>query len=289
MTRNVARRRTAILGAVCAAGFAASAHAADLTPIAATESYKDQIPVTSWTGFYLGLNGGYGWSAGNSTLYAEAALNGSPAVDSPISSFEKSGGFGGGQIGYNLQRSNFVFGIETDIQGGEVGGHASASATSAVNQFTYITATTYRESHLDWFGTVRGRAGYTVDRALIYFTGGFAYGGMSGVASATLDQVGGGAHGGRPIETVNQYSVNTSAFRTGYVLGGGVEYALTPAWSLKGEYQFIDFGSASGFVGYHDLFYHGASGRGNYTIDQNYNTVRVGLNYKLEAPDEALK
>jgi outer membrane immunogenic protein len=89
---------------------------------------------------------------------------------------------------------------------------------------------------------VRGRLGYAYDRALIYFTGGFAYGESHGVASIVLGEGGG----------FRKFSFNPSADRTGCVLGGGVEYALTSAWSLKGEYQFIDLGSSDGFVFFRD-------------------------------------
>lgn len=248
-------RRTSLCVA-SAISLVASANAADLYSPAG--GYKDAsgVPVATWTGFYAGINGGYGWSASNSTVYAEALadLRGphnprgtQKIVTSPTESFDKTGGFGGGQLGYNYQWNQFVFGVETDIQGSKIDGSGSAfaSITPAFSRMSSISANTYRESGLDYFGTVRGRIGYTLGQALFYATGGFAYGGVSGLASATL------GIDTRATQTAYNYTVSTGATRTGYAVGGGLEYALTPLWSVKAEYQYIDLGSASGFVGYH--------------------------------------
>ncbi len=254
----------------------------------------------------LGINGGYGWSENSSSLYAEALSNlgwrDIPDVaTSPTVNFNKEGGFVGGQAGYNLQWNQFVLGVETDFQGAGIDGSASASASLAPalppasfalpshkggGPFETISSSAYRESFLDYFGTVRGRLGYTFGPALFYATGGFAYGGVSGAASATL------GIDGRGTQTSYNYTANPSATRTGYVVGGGVEYALAPQWSLKGEYQYIDLGSSNGYIGYHLDNNQGVvvdRARGYYTIEQNFNTVRVGLNYKLQALAAPLK
>jgi outer membrane immunogenic protein len=141
--------RSGILGLTLASVVALAAGSANAADMYRGEAggYKDApvyAPVTSWTGFYAGLNAGYGWSADNGS-------------DTP------AGGFGGGQIGYNWQGGlglghHVVLGVEADLQ---------ASA---------ISGTQVRESDLNYFGTVRGRIGYAFDRTLVYATGGFAYG-----------------------------------------------------------------------------------------------------------------
>src|SRR5208337_2426615 len=129
-----------------------------------------------------------------------------------------SGGFGGGQIGYNWQgilHPHLVLGAEADIQGAGI-------EDKGTDKF----GDPYK-SHLDFFGTVRGRIGYAMDSSLFYFTGGFAYGGIKNEVDF-------------PYFSGASYIKDTTA--TGYVLGGGWEYKFSPAWSAKAEYQYINLG-----------------------------------------------
>ena len=157
-----------ILTAASVFALATAANAADMYKPSAG-GYKD-VPYVgvNWGGVYVGANGG-------------------SAADPQ--DWRSSGGFFGGQIGYNVQRGNIVFGVETDLQ---------APTESDTGGF--------------YFGTVRGRVGYAIDRALVYGTGGFAYAGAD-CSGCSID---------------------------GWVLGGGVEYKLAPSWSVKGEYQRIE-------------------------------------------------
>jgi outer membrane immunogenic protein len=196
----------------------ASANAADMY---AGGGYKDGPAYVgvNWSGLYVGVNGGYGWSANTDWL-------------------DPTGAFGGGQIGYNFQRGNIVFGIETDIQG------------SGISDSGYGD-----KSSLDYFGSVRGRAGYAFDRALVYGTGGFGYGQVTNFGYSEL--------------------------QTGWVAGGGVEYKITPAWSAKAEYQYFDLdaphSSNTGPLG---------DGSGNRT---EFSTFRVGVNYFVGGGYDPLK
>jgi outer membrane immunogenic protein len=106
------------------------------------------------------------------------------------------------------------------------------------------------EDSLSWFGSVRGRIGYAIDRTLIYVAGGFAYGEVETKTTALQ-------HGlaiGVPSDVKET--------QTGYVLGAGIEYKFSPSWSAKGEYQFIslDTNDAAGTLG-------------------EIHTIRAGLNY----------
>jgi outer membrane immunogenic protein len=215
-----------LLGLTLASAVALPAGAADFG------GYKGAPPpyvvVPLWNGFYAGVNGGGGESANNGFL-------------SP------SGGFGGGQIGYNWQGiwyPNLVLGIEADIQG---------SGISDSGTFGNINV----ENSLNWFGTVRGRVGYGVGPTLFYFTGGFAF----GEVESKERFLGGGNAFGVPFDATET--------QTGYVLGGGVEYKFNPAWSVKGEYQFIslDANDAVGPLGF--------TGGDRSEV----NTFRIGVNY----------
>jgi outer membrane immunogenic protein len=217
------------------------------------------VNVASWVGLYLGANAGYAWSAKDGKLDAAALeyCDGS-CYDEGTKTVKPSGGFGGGQIGYNWQQGHLVFGLETDIQGSGVRDKASVSLLDG-------DASAFAKSELDWFGTFRGRIGYTFDRSLIYFTGGLAYGGVKDILSVTA-----------PLGDITRVSKDET--RTGYVLGGGLEYRVSPGWSLKAEYQYIDLGSTK-LSAYGESDY-GATGA-DYKAEHVYHTVRAGLNYHI--------
>ncbi len=147
--------------ALCAGAF--GAQAADLyrnpppqTSYVPPAAYVDNY---SWAGFYAGINGGYGWSnSGNAIQYNGGIVDGDSSGRS-----QPSGGFGGGQIGYNFQAGSFVYGLEADFQGGSIGDRTTGF--TAVNGDDYNT-----HEDVDWFGTVRGRLGYAFGRTLIYGT-----------------------------------------------------------------------------------------------------------------------
>jgi len=127
------------------------------------------VPAYSWTGFYLGINGGYGWASSDWT-----ALNGGS---------NPSGGLIGGTIGYNWQTGAYVFGLEGDIDW-----------TNLKGSFTNAACPAGCETSNSWLATVRGRLGYAIDRVMPYATGGLAVGDVGatqwGVGSVTNTQVG---------------------------------------------------------------------------------------------------
>jgi outer membrane immunogenic protein len=233
----------------------ASANAADMYRAPEAGGYKDTPYVAAnWSGWYAGVNGGYGWN--------DEVSNGL-TDDSPHGA-KPEGGFGGGQIGYNWQgiwHPHLVLGVEADIQGSGIDG-----------SFHDVNFGDTGKTSLDWFGTVRGRVGYAFDRALVYFTGGFAYGGLDKSFSG-------------PVLTGTPYHYNDTA--TGYVLGGGLEYKIAPAWSVKAEYQYIDLGK-------NDLTNPAGLGLSRFTgysiyKEDAFSTVRGGINYHFGSIYEPLK
>ena len=130
---------------------ATAAVAADL-PRAMPARAPAYVPIGyNWTGFYLGINGGYAWG---SSRWNSFGANADP-----------SGGMIGGTAGYNWQAagSPWVFGLEGDIDWTNI---KDSTACGALNC----------QTRNNWFGTVRGRVGYAFDRFLPYFTGGLAVG-----------------------------------------------------------------------------------------------------------------
>lgn len=243
------------LGAVATLLLFGSAQAADLSQPAAPEKAPVAVPqlVPFWTGFYAGINAGVG--AGK---YDYSAV----IDDVPVTgSLDSSGGFFGGQIGYNYQfHRNWVAGLEADIDASDIQGRFTGSADP------YVTINAGTKTN--FFGTVRGRIGYLVTpSALLYATGGWAYG--QNTSSLQLDTI---------VPGIEHHSSDTHD-KSGWTLGGGLEYALNPSLSAKIEYQYMDLGSnpiASG-----NLIVDPVTIPGSISEKTIIQTIRVGLNYKF--------
>jgi outer membrane immunogenic protein len=227
-------------------------------------------PIWSWTGFYIGAHAGYGFGAddnvettgqapGNIANVLGGARPGSVSLD-------RNGFIGGGQIGYNWQFApNWLFGIEADIS------YTDFQESVTVTTFPLVgpgTLANTFESRVDWLGTVRGRLGYVFDRTLIYATGGLAYGDVRN----SVDFFG-------PAGQL-QFTGSTSNIETGFTVGGGIEHAFAPNWTVKGEYLYYDLGSNT--VNVAVIPGSGGGGTGyNTTFENNGHIGRVGLNYKF--------
>jgi outer membrane immunogenic protein len=207
-----------------------AASAADLPARTYTKAPAYVAPL-SWNGCYIGAEAGYSW--GRQTV---------------TTSSDPDGGLGGGTIGCNWQTSNVVLGIENDIS-------ASGFRGSAADQLPFNTAFSHSVS-TTWLDTLRGRIGFTYDRALFYATAGAAFTNVKDSAT------GGGV------------TVTGSTTRTGWTAGAGVEYMFAPNWSAKLEYLYADFGRP------HDSFDVPTAG---FFVGVNTrlteNIVRAGVNY----------
>jgi outer membrane immunogenic protein len=258
--------RVMLLATASSLAIFSTANAADIyRPDPEGGLYKDGpvYAANTWTGFYAGVNGGYGWN-----LRSSSDFQNSPA-----------GGFGGGQAGYNWQSalgfsSHLVLGVETDIQGAGIGETGNVIVKESVNHVfrgpRTIGIKSVLDANLDYFGTVRGRIGYAFDRTLVYFTGGFAYGGVDNTLTVPANAA---SPGGATFKN--------NKVETGYVLGGGLEHKINSSWSVKGEYQYVTLDNG-------DLT--GPTGTIRSEHDQNhYNIVKVGLNYHLHQDFEPLK
>jgi outer membrane immunogenic protein len=232
--------------------------------------YFEPAPVATWTGFYAGVNAGGTWAQSNSVnVWSAPILTGDPTVNMfPVPTAgaaalaasgtlpsSSSGFIGGGQIGYNSQiSSNFVAGIEADIQG--IGGGGGSSGQSNVvtapisvvgvpapNNFVGTTISAAKS--LDYIGTVRGRIGYLFTPTLLaYATGGLAYGGVSSstsVAGTTMGYNLGLAAGNAAYFSNGGFSDT----RVGWTAGGGLEWMFLSNWSAKFEYLYYNLGSVS--------------------------------------------
>ncbi len=138
-----------------------------------------------------------------------------------------SGFVAGGQLGYNWQQGSWVYGVETDLSGTGLQSSMSGGLSTAIPCGDSASTT----AKVDWYGTVRGRAGWTVDKFFFYGTGGLAYGKVD--LSGTYTSAG---------TTVN---ASTSSTKAGWVVGAGAEYWLQPNLALTLGYQYVDLGTLS--------------------------------------------
>jgi outer membrane immunogenic protein len=236
-----------LLSSVALLGLSAAAFAADLPSRRAAPAPYVAVPVFTWTGFYVGVNAGYGFTNDNhDNYYGATTYYGDNS--------SRDGFVGGGQIGYNYQIGQFVIGIEADAQFADLG---------RKNDYVYgATPTTYGYGNqgIDWFGTVRGRLGYAIDRMMIYGTGGFAYG---------------GGDDNNSYYGATTYYGNRDKTRTGWAAGGGVEYAFTPNLTGKIEGLFVSLDRNNSYYAATPVVY------GTTNNNDEFPVVRAGLNYKF--------
>lgn len=192
-------------------------------------------PFYSWSGFYVGGNAGYSWGLAKTDVTFTDLGDGVP-TSSP-STLNLNGFIGGVQAGYNWQYSNWIYGIEADFQGSGERGSAVFS-TSYISDSEGFTLNQTRDAKIHWFGTVRGRIGWLVDPATMFYgTGGLAYGkvSVSGVVSDFEN-------------TGNVFGYGSSRVNVGFAVGAGIEGAFKDSkkWTWKLEYLYLDLGSLSG-------------------------------------------
>ena len=213
--------RRLVLTLLATTAFAGAAMAADMPARMATKAPMAPPPY-NWTGFYVGLNAGGSWGTQDNAL---VTITG---VTAATNSNNLNGFIGGGQIGYNWQMNQWVFGLEADFQGSSQKDDGTFFIPGGALLLVVPATSVAYTDKLNWFGTVRGRLGWAFDRWLPYVTGGWAYG------HGTID-------GTTTIGGVTT-SFSGSQDYSGWTLGGGLEWAFMNNWSARVEYLYIDFG-----------------------------------------------
>lgn len=207
-------------------------------PLPAFSLPPDLARQSYWSGFYAGLSAAYGWG--------HSAQNYERAGDHGAASTDPAGFAGSVTLGYNFDMGGgFVAGIEGDLGLMDI----SEGAKEVYDGHIYKT------SYGPGWGTLRGRAGYAFGPTLVYATGGFAF--------MALDDV---SIGNTPGET----AINED-FKTGWVLGAGVEQVLSPGMTVKLEYLHMDFGTYDGL----------SANRERFSFENDVDLVRAGINYRF--------
>lgn len=240
-----------VAGAVCALAMGSFSASADGYVKGGGGSYAGGCDNSNrFSGAFIGLHAGSG-SLRNTTTDRDYFSNGSDVT------LTKDGFIGGGQVGYNWQKCNTVFGIEADL--------AFASLDSRRDyDFGYMNF----ERKIDWLGSIRTKTGLVVGDLFLYATGGIAF--MDSSLSVEGD-------GGYLSGKIN------SGTRVGWVAGVGTEYALNDRMSITSDVLYYDFGTETG-----KATYTGCCG-GEYRFDdtQSLWVARMGLNFRLGAREVA--
>jgi outer membrane immunogenic protein len=214
--KGVAMKKFLLAGVAALALASAPAFAADV-PVKAAPLVAP-VPVFSWTGCYVGIEGGGAWGHSQHLVASSDPLDG---AGEPITDpYKVSGGLVGGTVGCNIQMGKVVVGAEGDLSWvSKKGSGLELPERRAGVSETYIDATKER-----WLGTFRGRAGYTpAPEWLIFITGGFAVAGIE----ASVNEVDDGVI----------FTDRKTQF--GWTAGGGFEWAFLQNWSLKVEYLYV--------------------------------------------------
>jgi outer membrane immunogenic protein len=251
----------AVVATVSAVAFTQNATAADMpvkAPVAPVPA-----PIYSWTGFYVGVHAGWGWSSSTVTVTPSPAFVSASGYETNLFDQNSDGFIGGGQIGYNWQFApNWMVGIEGDFSGTGIRETTIAPITiGGVSLGGDYTHTTKRD--ITWLASVRGRLGYTADRWLIYVTGGGAWGRVEGTAGPNIPSI--------------LTPVTFSDTISGWVIGGGFEYAIANNWTARLEYLYYDLDDTSftnAYAGNPTFFW-------TTTWDNRINVVRAAVNYKF--------
>ena len=250
-------RVASLSGALVAIAFAAPAMAADLS-VAPMYKAPPAAPaaVYQWTGFYIGAHGGGLWDREQATTSFPTAF----APAGTLASANHSDFLAGGQIGVNYQMNNIVVGVEGD------GSWTEAKTTSTLVSPFVPTVSITGSTKTNWFATATARLGYAAGPALLYVKGGAAWENIEYSLGVT-----GPAAFGLPLNLTN-----SSITRTGWTVGGGIEYGFMQNWSVKAEYDYMDFGDE-------DVTFAVPAALGNATSStrSQVHVVKAGINYRF--------
>jgi outer membrane immunogenic protein len=255
------------LAAALTFAFAGAASAADLAARPYTKAPPPLVSVYNWTGFYVGINGGY---ASSRKCWDLVSVTGIPVVPAIAEGcHDATGGTVGGQIGYRWQASNWVFGLEAQ------GNWADLRGSNLSGNLTFATPYTNR-TRIDSFGLFTGQVGYAWNTFLLYVKGGAA------VTHDKYDAFTNAPFLAFPTGTAFDRGSET---RWGGVVGIGGEFAFSPNWSLAVEYDHL-------FMGNHNVTMTAVGNLGlvagsvtrGLNISQDVDMVTARINYRFGGP-----
>ena len=265
-------------------GMGGAATAADMYSGGGLKDVPVYAPPPLWTGFYIGGHMGIAWSHLDLNDHNfsfcdqwDRCSDGSFGKGN----LNSANGFGGGQFGYNFQGGNFlganiVYGIEVDLGAIALNQHNNRYALEDHYGGPVYGVNLDARDNGGFYGDVTGRLGWTWGTALIYAKGGFAFLDVGRDSRETVFWWDG------HTDTFN--SNNNDNFVTGWTVGGGIEWKVSPTWSIKAEYLHFDFSNNDNNC-CNDGFGNNFRDNAQLTAD----TVKLGFNYFWNAPPAPLK
>jgi outer membrane immunogenic protein len=261
------------------------------------------VAVYNWTGFYVGGDVGGYWDNQSATVVSSPSPGfGAPPIGGAgIAGFgnlptnhglNRDGAVGGVYAGYNWQLGKFLVGVEADVSA--LGRQTVTNTQTVLATFPAVPAAAYTmtvSASNDWLATARARAGFVAGPALWYVTGGAAWTRTSYSANAA-----GLANPAAGINTTGQTAASAwSDSKTGFVVGGGLEWMFKPNWVLRGEYLYHEFSGSSSTMpvvglaagGGNTCVGGGGAAQCNFTTNtstQRISVARVGIAYKFGGP-----
>jgi outer membrane immunogenic protein len=242
----------------------AVALAAAFIAVPALAAPKTTVVPFSWTGFYVGGNGGFGFGSNCWNFYQLAPAIQDQGCDNV------TGGLGGGQLGFNWQTGNIVVGLDVSGAFGQIkGSHVPAVSTQGTES-----------TDISRIVMLTGRIGYAWDQFLVYGKGGTAFVRQhlqrtcNGVTSTGVCT---------PVGALASYGDQT---RQSWVIGGGLEYAFARNFSVAIDYSFLPMGAQdAGYTGVGSYNCGVAAGtKCGLENKENLSVVSVRLNWLLGVP-----
>lgn len=217
--------------------------------------YDPEVPPFNWTGFFIGVHGGYGWNDTEWTLVDNAGPGACGLCGTVVAQFNADGFLGGIQAGYNHQFDRVVVGVEADI---------SITHAEGDDGWLAMGGTAPRDVSLEtrWLATLGPRLGVAIDRTLVYGEGGLAAKGQEF----------------RHRNLVNGRVFEDDEVKLGWFVGAGIEQAFLEKWSFKLEYNFIgvfdDGVTLQSTTG-------GVPRRAKFDVEQHTHVVKAGINRRF--------
>ncbi len=235
-------RKTMLVAAAALIGSVGVAAAADLGGYRGPSMKDEPLPAIypTWGGFYVGGNVGYGWGNVKNDFTFGDTISDDP-----------NGVIYGGQIGYNFQRGNIIFGLEASLNGT---GMDDSKSVFIVDESGKL------KNQIDWYATGVGRLGYASGSWLFYGFGGVAWGNVKTKLSTDS----------------GDFSDSDSATHIGWTAGAGIERLISGNLSVRLEYSHVDLGSETVFKNDFD----------EDKVDASFDAVKLGVNYKLTGERE---